>query len=638
MATIGYVFYRMSSNFLLFGWAEDIRDREVLRARSRNQVGERTVHADPTGQRCRHPELDANNPMLAKYFTDVEPLQCSTEPDWVCVDDSSVFVCDDALKKHGAVRCTYTFLKRESEFKTVDGTVVTSGSKPIPLESDFFRAKCEADDGDTWENVMAGIRREPTVASRAGWEHVPHDSLGLNVLIWGFDSLSRMTFIRKLPQSYKYLTETLGAVVLKGYNIVGDGTPQAVIPIFTSQTELELPETRKRMGDKANYVNVYPFIWKDFWKNGYVTSYAEDCPSIGTFTYRLTGFDEPPADHYMRTFYVAAEEEYPRHPSLCLGSVPRHKVMMNWVMQFHKTYADKPKFSYSLHSELSHGDYNKIGMVDDDLLGMLKELHETVLLNNTLLIIMSDHGHRFAEIRETQQGKQEERLPIFSFVFPKWFEEKHKVAMKTFRQNAERLSTPFDIYPTLANVLHFKGPGFGNVKDRGISLFKEIPKSRTCQDADIEAHWCACLSWEPVSTDDATVVGASRAVVDYINHLTEYKRTECAALSLQKIAWAGKYIPTEGLLQFKKTADYDGFVPDLSDRTTVDYELYQVKVYVEPGGGHFEASLKHDLNTQRFVLNTTDISRVNKYGKTAECIEQTDEHLRKFCYCAQRAL
>jgi hypothetical protein len=40
---------------------------------------------------------------------------------------------------------------------------------------------------------------------------------------------------------------------------------------FSGKTELELPETRKRMGDKASFVNVYPFVWKEFQENGYVT-------------------------------------------------------------------------------------------------------------------------------------------------------------------------------------------------------------------------------------------------------------------------------------------------------------------------------------------------------------------------------
>lgn len=53
--------------------------------------------------------------------------------------------------------------------------------------------------------------------------------------MFGFDSLSRNTFIRKLPKSYDYIKSQLNSVVLEGYNIVGDGTPQAIIPILTGK-------------------------------------------------------------------------------------------------------------------------------------------------------------------------------------------------------------------------------------------------------------------------------------------------------------------------------------------------------------------------------------------------------------------
>lgn len=49
--------------------------------------------------------------------------------------------------------------------------------------------------------------------------------------MFGLDSLSRNAFIRKLPRTYKYMTEELKADVLQSYNIVGDGTPQALIPV-----------------------------------------------------------------------------------------------------------------------------------------------------------------------------------------------------------------------------------------------------------------------------------------------------------------------------------------------------------------------------------------------------------------------
>jgi hypothetical protein len=59
-----------------------------------------------------------------------------------------------------------------------------------------------------------------------------------------------MTYRSKLTKTYKYFTENLKCIVLNGYNIVGDGTPQALIPIFTGNTELELRKTLKRLAKK----------------------------------------------------------------------------------------------------------------------------------------------------------------------------------------------------------------------------------------------------------------------------------------------------------------------------------------------------------------------------------------------------
>lgn len=60
---------------------------------------------------------------------------------------------------------------------------------------------------------------------------MPKNELPFNVIMYGFDSLSRNAFIRKLPNAYEYMTKELNADVLQLYNIVGDGTPQALIPV-----------------------------------------------------------------------------------------------------------------------------------------------------------------------------------------------------------------------------------------------------------------------------------------------------------------------------------------------------------------------------------------------------------------------
>lgn len=86
--------------------------------------------------------------------------------------------------------------------------------------------------------MLTGVRAEQEIFDRTGWSKIPDDGLHLNVLIFGFDSLSHNMWKRKLPKSYRYATEDLHGIALNGYNIVGDGTPQALIPILTGKTEL----------------------------------------------------------------------------------------------------------------------------------------------------------------------------------------------------------------------------------------------------------------------------------------------------------------------------------------------------------------------------------------------------------------
>lgn len=61
--------------------------------------------------------------------------------------------------------------------------------------------------------------------------------------------------------------------------------------------------------------------------------------------------------------------------------------------------------------------------------------------------------HRFATVRDTLQGKLEERLPFFSFVFPEWFKIKYSQEYQNFRENLQALTTPFDVHATLKDIL-----------------------------------------------------------------------------------------------------------------------------------------------------------------------------------------
>ena len=68
--------------------------------------------------------------------------------------------------------------------------------------------------------------------------------------------------------------------------------------------------------------------------------------------------------------------------------------MLNYMKEVFNAYKQQPKFLFGFHGELSHDSYNDIGVVDEDLRNWLRDLNEFGHLNNTVLILMSDHGHR----------------------------------------------------------------------------------------------------------------------------------------------------------------------------------------------------------------------------------------------------
>ncbi|CAG9771746.1 unnamed protein product [Ceutorhynchus assimilis] len=585
---------------------------------------------------CKQPVLDIYNPQIMKFVRKVAPIDCSKASiDWVKCTGSECVIQEDAKRKFGPIKCAFTDIIRVNDFELSDGKT-TSSSEYYKLEkSDVVRANCQSADRK-WSATLTGLRLDNSVWDRSNWEEMNKSALKMNVLMFGYDSLSRNAFIRKLPKTYEYLTKELGAIVLQGYNIIGDGTPQALIPILTGKTELELPDTRKRLRN-THFVNSYPFIWDDYKRAGYVTAFLEDLPSVGTFTYRLNGFKEVPTDHYMRPYYLANLGEQSKWPKLCTGEIPRHQVMLNMIKDFFSMYQTKPKFLFGFHGELSHDDYNLIGAADDDTLDLITELHNSGALNNTVLIVMADHGHRFADVRDTIQGKQEERLPFFSFTFPKWFKQKYPQAYDNFQSNANKLTTPFDIHKTLMDVLHLQNTGVADiVNNRAVSLFSQIPLERSCAHAYIEPHWCTCLDWETVSIEIPVthlVMRITDTLVNKINQITESHRRICEKLSVKQVHGIMKMSPNKDLLKFSHNADIDGFVADLSANLQVDSDLYQIKATLVPGDSIFEASLRHFRDSDQMVLKISDISRINMYRSQAWCVEKNLPHLGKYCYC-----
>lgn len=298
----------------------------------------------------------------------------------------------------------------------------------------------------------------------------------------------------------------------------------------------------------STYVDTYPLIWNKFEQAGYVTMFAEDMPEIGTFNLRFNGFEQVPTDHYMRPFWQAVVESSLHEESSphCLGGVAKHTYMLNYTRDFMASYSGVPKFAFTFFGDLTHADNNPAEYADQDVVDVLEQLRRAGHLDNTVVLVLGDHGARYSVVRSTVQGKLEERLPMMALAFPKWFQEKYPNNIKHLQQNADCLTTPFDIYETLRD-LHstYRLSEKPSPHSRGLSLLREIPINRTCSSAGIPLHWCTCLHWRELDVNSSIIQKVTALVIDHLNKLIYNQMDICHQLLLKSVQDARVIMPNE---------------------------------------------------------------------------------------------
>lgn len=144
---------------------------------------------------------------------------------WICSIQNSI------VDRFGMISCDFTSIVRgDDDYEITTTKRVRSKRYFEMIESDFVGVKCWTDqylNRKYWRGLLTGVRKQ----SVGNEKKKKTNEMPFNVIMFGLDSMSRNAFIRKLPKTYEYLTKKLGADVLQGYNIIGDGTPQALIPV-----------------------------------------------------------------------------------------------------------------------------------------------------------------------------------------------------------------------------------------------------------------------------------------------------------------------------------------------------------------------------------------------------------------------
>ena len=602
-----------------------------------------------TNSECVLPDIDPFDQTIMKYFYwHPPPIVCDPNPSIIVIDDDGLVHFNESLEtsmKAQGVTCTYSIVELTDDFH-VKFLPEKDINPPQMVHSDFFVGKCKNAKGDKiYENLHHKIDNQRTKRTKTFEAETDED---LSVIIFGVDSLSRLAAYRKLPKTVDYLQNKLGGYVFKGQTKVGDHTFPNLIALFTGKTQIEQPEVNLNLDPCEKY----PLIFQNFSKLNYVTLHGEDWPEIATFNQVMPkGFTTPPTDHYLRPFFLAMRKISPhaynlnnvvkflvaktainfkKTSPLCYGNRPNHMLVVDYYKQFLTSYKGKKKFSFTWLNELGHDFVNFFELGDNDFMEFIQWMHSEGHLDKSVLIFMGDHGSRVDEIRNTYIGRIEDRMPFLSIVIPEKLKKKYPHIHENLSKNQEKLTSTYDIFETMSDILHKK---FNQTEParktgpRSVSLFRKVPEKRSCADARIPHHYCACFSAKKLQTTDPFAIRLGKFVVSEILKIISHVMDQCIVVYLEKV--------TDAILvtnNFERKSSEERFTIRnwLFKPEEKKSERYMITLKVAPSNATYEATIRRQMSDGSLHI-VDDIVRTNRFGKTSKCMSV--RILRDFCYC-----
>ncbi|XP_011049249.1 PREDICTED: uncharacterized protein LOC105142989 [Acromyrmex echinatior] len=579
---------------------------------------------------CRLPAMDPLDLAVRRFITkDMFECEYGNFPPLIESNNTALFVnpltWNEFHNSPGGISCCWRPFWRTKD----NDNAVTYDTQCYPFQdsctvnAEFVKVECYQNNEMVYKDYYAFLPRKPSIEERCR-QTLRMDTLiedRLSVLIVGLDSVSRMNFHRMMPKTVKSL-QSLGAVEMLGYTKVADNTYPNLVPVLSGLNQEELRDLCWQMPNKT--FDECPLLWKNFSDAGYRTVFGEDACSMSTFNYLKPGFREQPTDYYLRPYCIGAENDigntHKLNANLCLGTRKTFECMLDYTRKTAIEFSSELYFAFIWQASLTHDYFTYPQLGDNSYHEFVEYASREGLLNRTVLIMMSDHGMRWGDFRQTYQGKIEDSLPFVFIVLPRWWREKFPLAWGNLRRNSHSLTTPFDLHETLMDLLNPQllresflkkrikiqaaSPGI----PRGISWFLPVPDIRTCDMAHIANHWCMCHTSNTVAWNDTGLHDSVSFLVRELNDMLS-RYPMCATLNLKMIKdakmWQDK---TEGA-------------------TLVDYTMI---IQTTPGDAIFEGTIRYkaDDNSRKLAGS---VSRLNAYGTQSACVDEFN--MRLYCYC-----
>jgi len=188
----------------------------------------------------------------------------------------------------------------------------------------------------------------------------------------------------------------------------------------------------------------------------------------------------------------------------CFYGKEVHDYIFEYGTKFWESYPDNKKFLRLGFNDGHESTFEVLQYLDEPMYNFLNSFYEKGYLNNTAIIIISDHGNHMPGIYNlffSEQYETERVLGNFYIIINSniLFNEKKELFRKyneNVMENQQSIITPYDIYNTLIHILYGEKPN-NKFTPRGNSIFMSIDNSkRDCNffDQDNEEKGlCKCV-------------------------------------------------------------------------------------------------------------------------------------------------
>ena len=576
---------------------------------------------------CNFDNVNYFDSSLAGAFYKAEDVKCERWESFVDFDEKGVLQINrTVLETYGFdnyshISCRYIPIERKSKKTKLNQKFL---HLPAFIPSDFCFVRCyynnETHTSVVYQNIHYKVEANMKFETRQIMKEEPGRP---SIIVFVLDSVSRLVAENALPKTMQYFRDHLNAFDMKGYTKIGDNSQPNYLALVTGKFQYEV--ILKPSLD-------FPWLFREMRNRGYIDSYSDDWdPALPGFAFKLPEYAH---DMSFETYFHAERNEnmsqfvkdikgkmHHENPHfLCVGNQFRPFVLIDYFQQFINKHPDAAKFMFMWQNEISHGGPNYLHLIDDKLYKFFENLKTRGKLNNTFILLMSDHGPRYGPILEYDLIRKTNVMPLLSIVVPENVKSRYPDLHQNIKQNMDKLTTPFDVFRTLSDIIttnyDYSPSSSSNIYDkylsRGISLFDKIPSDRSCFDASIPENYCPCYTFSTVSVDNIGPREVADFLIAHINEkLNSSASDNCMKLKLVRILSAQiQHVPRDHMRWANSVR-------------------YVVRIETVPGPGIFQATADRYNATAINVIG--DVNRMNAYGNQSHCVE--DKILKLYCYC-----